>query len=125
MEIRSIIYIVLLVVLNISGCTPSEDDCLTIDQVTELHILKIDSKEHYLFLRVSGWHDKIEFFVLYDEKPIFDKCMKANIPPISDIPIYPENGTASKLFIKNKILSLEYIKEETSKPLEDIVVEII
>jgi len=124
MEIRNIIYIILLV-LNISGCTPSEDDCLTIDQVTELQTLKLDNKEHYLFLRVSGWHDKIEFFVLYDEKPIFDKCMRANISPISDIPIYSENGTASKLLIKNKILSLEYTKDENSKSLENIVIEII
>lgn len=125
MEIRYTFFILLLAVINISGCTPSEDNCLTIDQVTQLKKIKIDNKEHYLFLRISGWHDKIELFNLYDQKPVFDKCMNANIPPISDISVYPENGTASKLLIENKILSLEYTKEKTSNSLENIAVEII
>ena len=125
MEIKiPFLSLVFITLLNFSGCTPSEDACLTRDKLTEIKVLKINNTDHYLYLKISGWHDKVVFYELYDKKPVLDACNKANILPIADIIVSPENGTASKLIIKDKQLFLNYTKEKTKELLENIFIEI-
>lgn len=125
MEIKiPFLSLVFITLLNFSGCTPSEDGCLTRDKLTEIRILKINNTDYYLYLKISGWHDKVVFYELYDKKPVLDACNKANILPIADIVVSPENGTASKLIIKDKQLFLNYTKEKTKELLENIFIEL-
>ena len=43
-----------------------QQECLTSDSVAVIDILSITEKKYYLVYRISGWHDKIESFEVYN-----------------------------------------------------------
>jgi hypothetical protein len=69
--------------LVITGC--SEDECggfdIATDQIRFADSIEENGKTYYLYTRTTGWHEKIVFFQLYDNKPEF-KCWRPNIKAI-------------------------------------------
>ena len=76
--------IILLLCLIQASCFDSKEQkgCLTSDSVAIIDILPVNRQKYYLVYRVSGWHDKIESFELYNTQPIFNICGKSTIQPL-------------------------------------------
>ncbi|MDR1423057.1 MAG: hypothetical protein LBI92_00360 [Azoarcus sp.] len=51
-----------------------EDFCFVADQNYEVKVERIDQSTYYLYLQISGFHEKETFLAVYDEKPVFDRC---------------------------------------------------
>jgi hypothetical protein len=76
--------IILLLCLMQSSCFDYENqqECLTSDTVAIIDITSANKKNLFLVYRISGWHDKIESFELYNTQPIFNICGESTIQPI-------------------------------------------
>ncbi len=68
--------IVFLLCLMQFSCFDSnqQQDCLTSDTVAIIDSLSINEQEYFLVYRISGWHDKVESFEVYNTKPVFNAC---------------------------------------------------
>jgi hypothetical protein len=79
--------------LVVTAC--SEDECggfeIAADQIRFADSIEENGITYYLYTKTTGWHDKIIYFQLYDNKPEF-KCRRSNIKPIYVIHYddYPE-----------------------------------
>ncbi|OZG71127.1 hypothetical protein BTA51_22375 [Hahella sp. CCB-MM4] len=63
--------------LSILGCTDSglSPDCaFATDTVSIIDLRRVGNQSYALVHRISGWHDKIESFELYNVEPVFDSC---------------------------------------------------
>lgn len=67
-------------------------------------MVKIEDSNYFIYLRISGSHDKVAFYELYASKPTFDKHKQSNILAISeepidslDGPVDPFSGVVSKV----------------------------
>lgn len=86
------------------ACTPK---CASVDTVAIL-----DQKESaVLVYRISGSHDKVEFFELYQAKPQFDSCGSSKVDPVAKEPILPEEGLIKRVVVDGKQLKIEYTKD--------------
>ena len=67
------------------SCSDSEvtQACsMTADSVKVIDQLNIDDHTYFLVHRISGWHEKINSFELYNARPIFDNCGESVIQPL-------------------------------------------
>jgi len=52
----------------------SGNRCLVADRVWVVDELREDGQTLYLAYRISGWHEKVEYYELYATLPSFDVC---------------------------------------------------
>jgi len=70
----------------------------------------------YLVYRVSGAHDKMEFFEIYQAKPDFDACGSTTTPAAAKEPYLRSQGLLKKVEWRDKRLRIIY----TSNPAESV-----
>ncbi len=93
---------IILVVLFLAACSPKACDELFLDTIN-YHDSAIYSKHKYfLYSRTTGWHEKVVFFELYKENPVFDECRHSNINPIFaiDYSDYPEMQYVKEMILQ-------------------------
>ncbi len=138
MKIKQIFFLVF-VVTNLIACS-SEPGCFIVDSVKLVKTIKIDSRDYFIYLRISGFQDKVAFYELYKGKPTFGECKQSNIEPISydsvdwsdptDSTVDPFSGVVSRIVSKLVIdddlkLSIVYIKGNVQEiDLKDVPVEV-
>jgi hypothetical protein len=94
----------------------SEPCAITIDSVSIIDTRKVGDISYYLVHRISGWNDKTEILELYDSKPEFDHCSKANIKPIFGDSLELTLPVRHVFFnTKEKLLEIEYKEEREGK----------
>jgi len=79
------------IITNLLACSP-EIDCFIADSVKLVKAIKIEGSDYFIYLRISGSHDKVAFYELYENKPTFDVCGRSNILTIVEEPIDPVAG---------------------------------
>jgi len=136
MKMKRIIFLVF-IVTNLVACS-SEIGCFVVDSVKLVKTIETEGSDYFIYLRISGSHDKVAFYELYKGRPTFDGCKQPkNILAISEEPIDPIVGpvdpfsgitsrVVSKLVIDEDLkLSIVYIKGDDQKiNLIDVPVEI-
>lgn len=107
MKIKIIfIYLISFLLLSCS----IDNDCFVADSIEKVKKISIDDKDHFLYLRISGFNEKEHFYELYNLVPKFNYCGKSTTTLISDIHIDTTEGYMDKLIIKNYKLEVIYSK---------------
>lgn len=104
-------FVYLLISCLLLSCS-IDNDCFVADSIEKVKKISIDSKDHFLYLRTSGFNEKEHFYELYNFAPKFNDCGKSTTPPISDIHIDTTEGYVDKLIIKNNKLEIIYSKND-------------
>ena len=119
-----------LILSNIAACTP-ENDCFIADQAEQIRVIQIEHKDYYVYLKISGWHDKVTFYELYDREPSFDQCGFSETHPISVMDLDPDQDNVSGLIINssNKEMTIIYSEvdsqEQYQQQLKSVLIEIV
>lgn len=66
----------------------------------------------YIYLRISGLHEKESFYELYDKQPVFDACGKSTLPSKADVHIDSKVVRFPKLVVNKERLSIVYQQEK-------------
>ncbi|WP_033415801.1 hypothetical protein [Hahella ganghwensis] len=75
--------LILISSFTLFGCADSGPDCsFATDTVSIIDQKLIGNQNYFLVHRISGWHDKIESFELYDTEPAFDICGVSTTEPL-------------------------------------------
>lgn len=92
-----------------------DNDCGIADNVTLLKKFKSKNGNYFVYRRISGFHDKIEFYQLYIKKPTFDNCgaTKQKV-------IYTTSAESTKGYVKTVILKQNRIRLLYSRKRVDI-----
>ena len=124
MKMKRMIFF-LFIVTNLVACS-SEIDCFTADSVKLVKKIKIKDSDYFIYLRISGFHEKAAFYELYKGKPAFDVCGRSNILSISDDAVDPSEGVVSRLVIDGKLsLRAVHITGNVQEiDLKDVPVEV-
>lgn len=123
MKINLIIIFFFIAILFIA-CSP-DTDCLIADSVVQVREIRTNEVDYFIYLRISGFHEKEVFYELYNSEPIFNICGKPNIPAIADIHIDSTEGIVSKLVIDNQTLTVHYSKDSSQEvDLKDVQIEV-
>ena len=101
MKMKGIIFLVF-IVTNLVACS-SEIDCFTADSVELVKTIETEDSNYFIYLRISGFHEKAAFYELYKSKPTFDACGKSNILAISEDAVDPSEGVVSRLVIDGNL----------------------
>ncbi len=114
-----------LISVSLLSCS-SDNDCLIADQAEQIRVIQIEKKEYFVYLKISGWHDKVTFYELYDREPIFDQCGVSETHPISVMDVDPDQDNVSGLIINNssKEISITYSKDEYQQQLRNVSIKL-
>lgn len=104
----------LFIASSLAACS-SGADCFIADSVTKIRSFNANEVDYFIYLRISGLHEKEAFYELYTKEPAFDACGKATTLAISDVHIDSAIGIVSKLVIDNKKLIIVYKKGDTQE----------
>ena len=111
-------------VTNLVSCS-RETDCFIVDSVKFVKAIKIDNSDYFIYLRISGFHEKEAFYELYESKPTFVDCRQADILSISDAHVNLLQGGVSKLVVDDRKLSVVYTKDSVQEvDLKDVPIEV-
>ena len=111
-------------VVNITACS-AETDCFIADSLTPLKTVKIKGTVYFIYLRISGFQDKVASYELYKDKPVFDVCGQSSIEAIYGDSVDPALGIVTKLVVMNDKLIIIYSKESSRIiELKNVPVEI-
>ena len=114
MELRCLATLATLgLALAITGCA-KEPECLIADSLVKIESEVLDKHQLQLFLRTSGFQDKVQFYEIYKTTPHFDSCGQSDTEIISQVFIDLELGNPNILAINNKKLSLVYTDDPNS-----------
>ena len=111
---------VFIAAILLSACSDNTPDCFISDQVTLLDERKIKGEQYFLVLKITSWHDKVEFLELYDKKPEFDVCGKSKTERIDMRGLELENQFVSKVRVKDKKLQIIYKPGKKNHPTENL-----
>jgi hypothetical protein len=90
------------------ACT-EENNCLVEDINHEIKVVTIGQTTYYLYLQISGWHEKVAFLVLYDKNPLFDNCGRAKQEIIGSIDIDQNYKSPVKIeLVDKKIVEIQF-----------------
>lgn len=95
------------VTMFLVACSHNED-CLVADSLEQVHVLTVEDKSYYLFVRTTGFNEKAHFYELYAKPPAFDVCGKTTELPLTELHIDDSKGGVQKLILKNKQLIAVY-----------------
>lgn len=101
MKIKQMIFLVF-IVTNLVACS-SEIDCFTADSVELIKTIETEGSDYSIYLRISGFHEKVAFYELYEGKPTFDVCGRSNILAIYEDVVDPSEGVVSRLVIDGNL----------------------
>ncbi|MCF6258226.1 MAG: hypothetical protein L3J98_11850 [Gammaproteobacteria bacterium] len=119
-----ILLYIFLVFLGTSACT-KKPDCFTADSIKEMKIMSLNKKGYFLFLRTSGFQEKIHFYELFKDSPEFDVCGKTLSQPVFQISLDDSEGFPIKLEISEDGMKTIYSSTQKNDfNLESIDVEI-
>ncbi len=93
--------ILLIIILLLFGC--NSNDCgFPLDQIRYADKTQYNGKIFYLYIRTTGWHNKVIFFELYDSEPTFDECRQTNANFIykTDYDDYPEEKYVKEMILQ-------------------------
>ena len=93
----------------------SGSECVVADSVLLVREISLNGADHFVYLRISGFHEKETYYELYDSIPEFDVCGKANRQAISEVHIDSMEGVASKLIVKNDKLIVGYSEKQSQR----------
>jgi hypothetical protein len=98
--------------LALEGCSRS---CGVADNVS---VVDTQGGWH-LVHRISGAQDKMQFFELYEARPVFDDCGAAATPPLSKLPIDVGDGWLKAVRLRGTQLEIIYTrnKDESIEPM--------
>ena len=117
-----------IILCNIASCT-SENNCLIADQAEQIRVIQIEKNEYFVYLKISGWHDKVTFYELYGREPVFDQCGVSETHPISVMDVDPDQDNVSNLIINNssKEMTIIYSKDDSQQEqqLKNVAIEIV
>ncbi len=101
-------------------------DCLHSDAFTRLKSLQINGKEHSIYLRKSGFHEKEYFYELHQGLPKLDSCGDPVSKLISTTHIEFRDKSISKLVIENQKVKIIYAEGSGQQPgsYRDVAIEI-
>jgi len=128
--------VILLCLISVSllSCS-SDNDCFIVDQVEQLRVIQIEKKDYFVYLKITGWHDKIVFYELYDQEPVFNQCGISETLPVSTMNVNPdldpEKEKVSGLIInsRSKEMTVIYSKDDSQDEylqlLENVSIEIV
>lgn len=120
-----ILRMILPIVATILAACSTETECLIADSIHPVKMINVDGSEYSIYLKVSGFHDKVSFYELYKGKPIFDACGKPSSLAISEEPIDSSLGTVSKLVVDTRGLRIVYTENGSQEvDLKNVPVEI-
>lgn len=101
-------FLLALAPLLLNACT-KENDCFVEDTNHEIRVVAIGQNTYYLYLKISGWHDKMSFLVLYDKQPLFDNCGRAKQEIIGATVIEPNNQSSVEIeLMDHKIMEIQF-----------------
>ncbi len=117
MKILKISIIVLTLLFLFASCDKNCSSEIASDQLRFADSIERDNKIYYLYTLTTGWNDKAVYFQLYEQKPILDKCKKADIKPIYEIVYddYPEMQYVKAMILqpdKTTKLKIIYTKDK-------------
>jgi len=118
MKMKRLIFLVF-IVTNLVACS-SEIDCFTADSVKLVKMIETEDSDYFIYLRISGFHEKAAFYELYKDKPTFDVCGRSNILVISEDAVDPSAGVVSKLVIDGN-LALRAVHTEGNNQKIDLI----
>ncbi len=141
-KMKQMIFLVF-IITTLVACSPGRE-CFIVDSVKLVKTIEIKGSDYFIYLRISGSHDKAEFYELYKGKPTFGECKRPDILVISeegvdrsaepvdssDEPVDRLDGVVSRIVSKLVIdddlkLSIVYVKGNVQEiDLKDIPVEI-
>lgn len=102
----------LALIISLAGCTV-EEACPEVDQVQVLEEgIAVGTKSYTLVRRVSGAHDKVELFELYETAPDFDSCGRTELRPVAVEAYDQEQGYPKALVLDGEVLTLRYTESK-------------
>lgn len=84
--------------------------CGTADSVAIIDQATVAGRPLWLVLRVTGFHDKVEFVEVYAAAPVFDSCGHSPLAPVSVEPYDPSQGGVRSLSIQDGKATLVYTR---------------
>jgi hypothetical protein len=136
MILVNIKWVILLCLISVGLLSrSSENDCFIADQVELIRVIQIDERDYYVYLKISGWHDKSTFYELYDREPTFNQCGVTGTLPISVMDLNPdldpEKEKVSGLIINSSrkemtvVYSKDYSQDEYQQGLRNVSIETV
>lgn len=130
MEVTSLarikfVIVALVLASSFIACSPTKD-CFVADSVSLVKKIKMGEIDQYIYLRISGLHEKESFYELYDKQPVFDACGKSTLPSKAHVHIDSTRGEISKkLVIDKERLSIVYHNGKSQKvDYKDVPIEV-
>jgi hypothetical protein len=111
-ESWTISVLIVLAAIALEGCSTAGSDCGVADDVSIVDEANVSGQAYYLVARISGSHDKVVFFELYGQEPLFDQCGRSAAEPISMEPYDGSQGYLKRLTLKDKQLEIVYTSNE-------------
>jgi len=110
--------LIILFFVFISACSTDTCDEMLIDSIHYHDSVMHSDQQYFLYSRTTGWHDKVVFFELYNEKPTFDQCSHSAKKPIFTIAYddYPEMQYVKEIILQpnqTEKLNIIYTKEKS------------
>jgi len=69
--------------LGLMSCSEPDQACsMASDSVSVIDQLTVDGQDYFLIHRISGWHEKINSFELYNTQPTFNNCGESPLRPL-------------------------------------------
>ena len=106
--------------LSATGCPPSPD-CAIADEVIELKPRGNKAMEGpYIFLRTSGFADKIQVVEMYATRPGFDTCGDTSVAPISEAVVDEAQGAPKRVRVHTASVAIVYERPDPDFNTRDI-----
>lgn len=86
-------------------------------------VAQIDG-QRYIYLRITGFQEKMYFYELYSKKPTFDDCGAADIEPLDAAHIDRERGFPSAVDMQGPVFEIRYRKEGSFSEAELTNIEV-
>jgi hypothetical protein len=101
---------VVLTAALLAACS-AEPECPVPDRVETVHELRAGGTPLFLVYRVSGAHDKVEFYELYAAPPQFDRCGHAADKPLAQEVIDRDQGRIKDVIVRGTALEIRYTRQ--------------
>ncbi|MBT0962810.1 hypothetical protein [Denitromonas iodatirespirans] len=100
-----------LTALGLLSACAEKDDCGVADTVQEITQVDSGQTRYYLYLKTSGVSDKASFLVLYDHKPSFDACGRADRDAIGEAYVDADRGAPVRAVFAHDTLDIQYVEQ--------------
>jgi len=113
---KFIILLLTLVIMQFTTACTKEPDCMVSDQVEFLKEFSVANTPYFLYVRRSGFSDKMSYLEFYAVKPDFDQCGEPSQPQLSQVPVSDLGNNPIRIVIHDLLIDVEYGEEPYSSP---------